>query len=39
MMPTPIAKLSTVGFILAIVASKDWKLRQLNVNNAFLHEI
>jgi len=33
----PIAKLFMVRLILAIVTSKEWKLSQLDVNNAFLH--
>jgi hypothetical protein len=33
----PVAKMTTVQLIIAIVASKGWSLRQMDVKNAFLH--
>jgi hypothetical protein len=33
----PVAKMTIVRTILAIVVSKGWSLRQMDVKNAFLH--
>ena len=34
---SPVAKLTTVGFLLSDVVANNWFLHQLDVDNAFLH--
>jgi len=34
---SPVAKLTTVRFIIALTSINHWNLHQLDVNNAFLH--
>ena len=34
---SPVAKLTTIRFLFAIASAQNWFLKQLNVNNTFLH--
>ena len=34
---SPVAKMTTIGYFLALVATNGWILHQFDVNNAFLH--
>lgn len=35
---SPVAKVTTVRVLLSLVASKSWKLWQVDIKNTFLHE-
>lgn len=32
-------KVATIGLVLSLAVSRNWKLRQLDVKNAFLHDV
>ena len=36
---SPVAKLTSVRLFISLAASYDWDLHQLDIRNAFLHEI
>jgi hypothetical protein len=36
---SPIVKVATIHIVLSVAMSKGWSLRQLDVQNAFLHSI
>ena len=35
----PVVKVATIRLVLAIVVSRGWSLRQLDVQNTFLHRV
>jgi hypothetical protein len=36
---SPVVKLTTIHLLLSIVVSRNWCLRQIDIQNAFLHEV
>lgn len=35
---SPVVKLTTIWLVLSIALGNDWPIRQMDVNNAFMHD-